>query len=360
MRIIRLILRNYRNYEHLDLNPSPYLNVLLGANGQGKTNLLESVAMLALSSSPRARRDVELIGSADPAAKIQAEVESGGRTHELVISIQRRGEGARRSIEVDGRPRRALDLPGIFRVTLFWPDDLNMIKSGPEYRRRFLNQMLVQIQPGYAANLAAYSRALEQRNRLLKQIGSAGHPDLSLDVWDDQLAPLGDAIVAARRRALTSLAELAARVHGAISGEVMTLEYVGPGGPMADCLRRSRRQDLRRGLTSEGPHRDDVLVTIQGRDARAYSSQGQQRTAAISIKLAEAEWVEASSGEPPVLLLDDLLSELDGSRRRALLERLGRPGQVIITSVEADAFTAFNAARSVVRRIEAGRILDDG
>ena len=357
MHLIWLELRNYRNYGHLDLEPGPRLNLFLGANGQGKTNLLESVAMLALSSSPRARRDAELVGPLAPEARIAAVVESGSRRAEIRISIVLDGERARRRIEVDGRPRRAVDLPGLFRVALFWPDDLNLVKSGPEHRRRLLNQMLVQVEAGYARALAGYARILEQRNSLLKQVWSGEQPPSALEVWDLELAKLGGEIADARGRAVAALREGAAAAHGVISGgEVLELEYQGPPADLLSAVENSRAEDLRRGSTSVGPHRDDILIRLAGREARGFASQGQQRTAVVSVKLAEAELVAGMTGERPVLLLDDVLSELDGDRRRALLESLGEPGQVVITSVEAEPFPAAVIGGSVVRCIEAGRV----
>jgi DNA replication and repair protein RecF len=357
VRLTSLQLRNYRNYSRLDLEPGSQLNVFLGANGQGKTNLLESVALLALSTSPRARRDSELVGPLAPEARIGALVETGERRAEIRISIRVEGERARRRIEVDGQARRAVDLPGLFRVTLFWPDDLNLVKSGPEHRRRLLNEMLVQVQAGYARALSRYARVVEQRNSLLKQVAMGEQPPGALEVWDLELARLGAELVEARRRAVEALGVTASAGHRAISGgEELELRYAGPPDDLLEALQRSRAEDLRRGSTSVGPHRDDVVIQLNGRDARAFASQGQQRTAVVSIKLAEAAVVAQMTGERPVLLLDDVLSELDAGRRGSLLEQLGEPGQVIITSVEADPFPEAVIGRSVVRCIERGMV----
>jgi len=356
VRLVSLELRNYRNYARLDIEPGERLNVFLGANGQGKTNLLESIALLALSTSPRTRRDLELVGPLAPETRVTATVEGEGRRSEIRFSVRADGAGrSRRTIEVDGLPRRAVDLPGLFRVTLFWPDDLNLVKSGPEHRRRLLNEMLVQVRPGYARALARYTRVLEQRNSLLKQVALGDQPPSALDVWDSELARLGAELVAGRRTAVEALAGVTAGGHAAISGgERLELAYAGPPADLAAALEAARRDDVRRGSTGVGPHRDDVVITLDGRDARAFASQGQQRTAVISIKLAEAAVVAEMTGERPVLLLDDVLSELDAGRRGALLERLGEPGQVVITSVEADPFPATVIGASVVRCIEQG------
>jgi len=335
----------------------PGVNVFLGANGQGKTNLLESVAMLALSASPRARREVELVGPVAAASRIEAEVESSGRRMELVIALNVEGERARRTIEVDGARRRAVDLPGHFRVTLFWPDDLGLVKAGPDQRRRFLNQLLVQVQPGYARALSGLRRILEQRNSLLKRIvaGEAGADEL--EVWNVELVRVGTEVVDARANAVNELAPEAARCHAEIGGgERLQIEYLGPPEDMAAAVHNSLAEDLRRGTTSIGPHRDDLRLLLGGQDARGYGSQGQQRTAVVSLKLAEAELVARRTGERPVLLLDDVLSELDLERRGALLRQVGGGGQVVITSVDVGPFPPDLIAKASIWSVEAGQV----
>src|SRR6476646_10069112 len=210
MRLSRLRLHNHRNYSQLDLSPGPGVNVFIGPNGQGKTNLLEAVAMLALSSSPRARRESELVGPGGPGSRIEAEIESAGLTRELAITLVMEGERARRTIEVDGARRRAFDLPGHFRVVLFWPDDLGLVKGGPDLRRRFLNQMLVQVEPGYARAIAGLRRVLEQRNSLLKRIASGEGGEDMLHAWDQELVQVGGEIARARSRAVAEMAPEAA------------------------------------------------------------------------------------------------------------------------------------------------------
>ncbi len=357
MRLRRLRLRNHRNYSELDITPGPDVNVFIGANGQGKTNLLEAVAMLALSSSPRARRELELVGPVGPGSRIEAEIEAGSLRREISIALDVEGERARRTIEVDGARRRAFDLPGTFRVVLFWPDDLGLIKSGPEIRRRFLNQMLVQVEPGYARTIARLRRVLEQRNSLLKRIAAGEGGEDTLEVWNQELVQVSMEIAAARSRAVRELAPVAARAHAGIAGgEGLQVDYVGPPENLAEAVNNSLSEDLRRGSTSVGPHHDDLRVLLDGHEARAYGSQGQQRTAVVGLKLAEAELVERRAGERPVLLLDDVLSELDGERRAALLGQVAQGGQVIVTSVEAGPFPADLIARSMVWTVSDGRI----
>src|SRR5213080_4640392 len=250
MRLSRLRLHNHRNYAQLDLSPGPGVNVFIGPNGQGKTNLLEAVAMLALSSSPRARREVELVGPVGPASRIEAEVETGGSRRELAITLDVEGGragratplvggggGGGRTIEVDGARRRAVDLPGNFRVTLFWPDDLGLVKAGPELRRRFLNQMLVQVEPGYARALAGLRRVLEQRNSLLKRIAAGEGGEDMLDAWDEELVRVGGEIVGARAKATSALEPEAARCHGQIAaGERLEIAYEGPPENLAEAV----------------------------------------------------------------------------------------------------------------------------
>ena len=352
-----LRLRNHRNYAQLDLIPGPGVNVFIGANGQGKTNLLEAVVMLALSTSPRSRRELELIGPVAPMSRIEADVETAGIRAELAITLTLEGDRARRVIEVDGVRRRAFDLPGRFRVTLFWPDDLGLVKAGPELRRRFLNQMLVQIQPGYARALAGLKRVLEQRNSLLKQIAAGDQSGDVLEPWNLELIRLGGEVVAARSAAVLEMEPDAAAYHAEIAGgERLEIRYQGPPENLAEAVHNSLADDLRRGSTSIGPHHDDLRLLLGGQDARAYGSQGQQRTAVVSMKLAEAALVARRTGERPVLLLDDVLSELDGERRAALLRQVAGEGQVIITSVEAGPFPPELIANSMVWTVSQGRI----
>jgi DNA replication and repair protein RecF len=357
LQLRHLELRNHRNYEHQELDPGPGVNIFLGSNGQGKTNLLEAVAMLALSSSPRARREIELVGPLAGESRIKAAVDSGGRRIEVAISLLVDGDRARRTIEVDGVRRRAVDLPGHFRVALFWPEDLALVKSGPEQRRRFLNHMLVQVEPGYAQALSGLKRVLDQRNHLLKRIAAGDESRASLDVWDDELIKFSRTVVGARARAVIDLAPEVTRIHAEVAdGESLEIGYEGPPEDLAEALRQSLPEDLRRGTTSVGPHHDELHIWLGGRPARAFASQGQQRTAVVSLKLAEAGLMEKRTGERPVLLLDDVLSELDSPRRVALLEQVEGRGQVIITAVESEMFPGPLIAGAKVWTVTAGRI----
>jgi DNA replication and repair protein RecF len=253
--------------------------------------------------------------------------------------------------------RRAFDLPGNFRVTLFWPDDLGLVKGGPELRRRFLNQMLVQVEPGYARALAGLRRVLEQRNSLLKHIAAGEGGEDMLEAWNLELVQIGTEVAAARARAVRELEPDAARCHAEIAaGERLQIDYVGPPENLAEAVNNSLAEDLKRGTTSVGPHRDDVRVILDGQDARSFASQGQQRTAVVSLKLAEAALIERRTNERPVLLLDDVLSELDSDRRAALLREVASGGQVIVTSVEAGPFPPDLLANAMVWTVTEGKI----
>jgi DNA replication and repair protein RecF len=313
--------------------------------------------MLALSSSPRARREHELVGPVGAGSRVEASIAAGQTARELSISLDLEGERTRRTIEVDGVRRRAFDLPGHFRVVLFWPDDLGLVKGGPELRRRFLNQMLVQVEAGYARALAGLRRVLEQRNSLLKRIaGGEGGEDM-LEAWNEELVRVATEIAEARARAVRRLEPEAARCHAEIAGgERLEIAYEGPPENLAEAVYNSLAEDLRRGSTSVGPHRDDLRIRLDGHDARSFASQGQQRTAVVSLKLAEAALIEGRTGERPVLLLDDVLSELDGERRAALLQEVSGGGQVIVTSVEAGPFPPDLIARAMVWTVSEGRI----
>ncbi|MGH7881708.1 MAG: DNA replication/repair protein RecF [Candidatus Dormibacteraceae bacterium] len=363
MRLISLSLRNYRNYGRLDFEPNSSLTLCLGLNGQGKTNLLESVSLLALSSSPRTRRESELIGPMGSIAVIRAEIDSGNRRREISISIQfsqeanRNGYKIRKLIEVDGQKCRAVDLPGIFRVSLFWPDDLNLAKSGPEHRRRLLNQILVQIKPGYATTLSRYKRVVEQRNSLLKQIWMRERSVGDLEVWNIEMVKLGGDIVQARSELVADISTKAAAAHSEISGgENLEIDYLGPGDDLDSALAASLDEDLRRGSCSVGPHRDDLRIQINGRDARSFASQGQQRTAVIGIKLGEFAVLYEKTSEPPMLLLDDVLSELDLKRRSALFRYISASGQVLVTATDTDFFPESMIKNSKVYNVYSGEL----
>lgn len=329
MLINRLKLNDYRNYETLDFNPAPGLNVIAGENAQGKTNALEAVFLCAFGKSHRANtRDAALIRRGMPGGYVGITLQNTVGTH--TIEIKLRADEARKTL-VDGQPiKRMGELMGTLNAVLFSPEDLCLVKGTPQDRRRFMDMELSQMYPTYFYKLQQYNHALKQRNALLKESPLAVRPGM-LAMWDEQLATLGESIVDARCKFLDELSTLAYDLHRQISGnrERLNISYdpnvdiessVSVRETLLDSLSQSAQEDLRRGFTTVGPHRDDIAIKLEEIDLRVYGSQGQQRTAALSLRLSEIALLREVKGEPPVLLLDDVLSELDENRQRMLLE----------------------------------------
>ncbi len=322
MTVKRLAVENFRPYEKAELCPAPGVTLLYGGNAQGKTALIEALYLCCTGRSHRTNRDLELIRTGQMFTRVTVEAERRDGRHDVEILLR---PGEKKRLMIGGSvATRSGDLMGHVTGVLFSPEDLRMVKDGPAERRRFVDMELSQMRPSYYAALQRYNRALLQRGTLLKT------GDLScLDAWDEQLAKTGAEIMRARVGFVEKLAEIARGVHKSISGgERLEIEY-RPGAkvePNAEALLRllqeSRSQDLRRMTTSVGPHRDDLAFMIADSDARAYGSQGQQRTLALALKLSELEVMRMETGEYPVLMLDDVMSELDPDRRRLLLERL--------------------------------------
>ena len=329
MRIQRLKLHDYRNYHSLCFEPGPGVNVIAGANAQGKTNAVEAIFLCALLRSHRTPRDAELIREGQPGGYAGALVQSQSGTHEIEIKLR---AGERKRMVYDGAPAaRSVEMMGRLNVVMFSPEDLALVKGGPEQRRRFMDMELCQLYPAYFSALQQYGRALKQRNALLKDGGGP------LFMWDEQLALCGGVIMRRRAELMQRVQRLALNAALAMTGgeESLRVEYrpfmeMPENGNtsleerLREALSASAREDLRRGFTTVGPHRDDISLHLLGRDVRVYGSQGQQRTAALCVKLSELTLMEELLGEPPVLLLDDALSELDGVRGRLLLESMRR------------------------------------
>ena len=366
MRIDRLELEGFRNYAREAVGFDPRCNVVCGENAQGKTNLLEAVAYLSRGKSPRARTDREMIGFQEDSARLLARVGSREREFRVQADLYR---GRRRKITVNQVPIKTnAALGDVYHTVLFQPEDLYLIREGAAARRRFLDTALCQLRPRYAAALAGYERAREQKTRILRDFGE--RPDLlsALPEFNEQMIRLGAALIQYRHSFCLRLAEYAAVHHRECSGgrERLELQYQtvssieDPGaeiGALADSLRRhmeSRREaELASRLCLSGPHKDDLLVAIDGREAKTYSSQGQTRTAALALKLAEREIYKSAAGEYPVLLLDDVLSELDPKRQEFVLNRIAG-GQVFITCCEEDRLPNLLGGR--VFHVEQGRI----
>ena len=317
-------LTNYRNYESLGVAFSPGTNLLFGDNGQGKTNLLEAIYLCATTASHRGKKEKELIAFNKEEAHIRLLVEKRGVESRLDFHISRE-KGKSAALEGVPLPRIAAIL-GQLHVVFFSPEDLQIIKRDPEERRRFLNLEMCQLSPAYTADLMEYKKLLQNRNALLKDIREKGSERSLLNIYDEKLAEAGESLMKARAEFLKELEEIIRPIHYALSGgkEELSLRYQrgAPEGQMAEKLFLSRDRDLALGSTSLGPHRDEIGFFINERGLKQFGSQGQQRTAALALKLGEIEMVRRKIGESPVLLLDDVLSELDSGRQEKLLSSL--------------------------------------
>ncbi len=346
MHLATLELRAFRNYDALTIAFSPGLNVLYGDNAQGKTNLLEAIHFLATGRSHRTSRDLDMVKEGEEELLARASVVRRTGTIDLELRL---GAATRKQLKINGiAEKKIAKLVGSLAVVLFSPDDLQLLKGPPAGRRRFLDLELSQISQTYLHHLMAYNRLLQQRNSLLKQ------PALDqglLAVYDQQLVETGAQLVVRRAEAVRRLSPIASRYHRMLSEgrEDLVLEYQSQGlgeDGAADLesvrrrlereLARVRGEELRRQVTLVGPHRDDVGFWIAGRDARLYASQGQQRTAVLALKLAELDFMTAEIGEAPLLLLDDVASELDPHRRHYLLSAVREGVQSFITCTDLE------------------------
>jgi DNA replication and repair protein RecF len=348
--------------------------VFFGGNAQGKTNLLEAVALSALTRSPRTQQAAELVRFGQPAARVTCAVQTDTGPKELEVRINVSpdvtGSRASRRFTVNGIARRSSDMIGSLRVVLFWPDDLQLVKGPGEGRRRFLNTLLSQIDPGHARELNRYSHLLEQRNALLRAIREGRQPVDGLEVWTIALAESGAAIMVERQRRLLELQPIAAGFHRELSDdrERLELRYRPAGARIGEAplelvseqlkaaMRDARDEEIGRGQTAVGPQRDDVEVWLDDHEARLYASQGQQRSAVLSLKLAELHYLAEVTGEQPVLLLDDVMSELDPARRERLLAALEPGPQALITAADLNDLPKSILERAALFRVEEGAI----
>lgn len=332
-------LKNFRNYKQLQIDFDQATNILFGDNAQGKTNILESAYVSATTKSHKGSRDKEMIRFGEEEAHIRTVVCKKEQDFQIDIHLKKnRAKG----IAINQLPiKKASDLFGILNIVFFSPEDLNIIKDGPAERRRFLDLELCQLDKIYLSDLTAYNKVLKQRNSLLKDM--IYHPDLkdTLPIWDEQLVEYGKRIIRRRQSFIEELYEIVQEIHGNLSGkrELLTLKYEPNVESIffQDELFRASERDRKLCQTSVGPHRDDISFMLGDIDIRKFGSQGQQRTAALSLKLSEIELVKKSIGDTPVLLLDDVLSELDSNRQNYLLNSI-HDIQTIITCTGLDEF----------------------
>lgn len=344
MYIKQLEFTNYRNLQDGCLHPSESINVICGSNAQGKTNLIECIWLFTGGRSFRGAKEKELIAFGKEFSRIKLAFFSEGRDQTLELLIEK----GRRKAVLNGVPRSYLsEIVGKFGAVVFSPDHLTLVKSGPEERRAFIDGAICQIQPMYASLLSRYKKILNERNTLLKSIPY--HPQLSetLPVWNESLAACGAKITKERAVYIQALSVSAVRFYDGISKgkEKLTVAYkmnckADTGSDESEIyaktlerLNSKQQEDISCGYTTSGVHRDDLIIRINDRDARNFGSQGQQRSAVLSLKLAEAAMIEQNKGEAPVVLLDDVLSELDTSRQQYLLTKLSGM-QVFITCCE--------------------------
>ena len=359
MLIKKLFLQNFRNYEREEFTFSDGLNVLFGKNGQGKTNCAEAVFYLCTGASLRIRHDKQLIRMGENCALVSAEAENRyGR-----VNISAEIFDTKRNLTVNGSAiRKNADLLGHVNSVFFSPGELRLIQDGPDERRRFMNISISQTSPAYYTALIRYNKILDQRNALLKDRDGAMVLE-TLPIWDEQLCKYAATVVKKRVEFLEKLAPYAKEMHAYLTDGVEELvlrpekKYEGDESEIAQTLARrlanNYEKDMRLGYTTVGPHRDDIEVLINGVDAKSYASQGQQRTAALSLKLAEVQIFKEISGEYPVLILDDVMSELDLPRRKKLLQRV-HGMQTLLTCTHAER-VLYGAECNKIR-IENGKI----
>lgn len=372
MQITELTLRSYRSYETLHLAFDPGVQIFLGANAQGKTNIIEALYYAAFGRSHRTSSDAELIRVGADGAYIGLSFRRHDVPGELSFTFAR---GARRRITYAGESLRQRDLVGLLPMVLFSPEDLFLVKGAPALRRRYLDAELSQASPAYYGELLRYTRILKQRNAVLKDIRERLAAPDDLPPWDAQLARSAAYIVTRRIAAVAQLGALSARVQAVLAaGEELALAYEIAGAGVEDfaeddmteslhvwynkMLCEGRARDIARAATGVGPHLDDLVLRVGGMSLRSYGSQGQQRTGALALKLAELFYLQENIGEAPILLLDDVMSELDADRRRALLDFIRHEHiQTFITATDAAYFPA--ERMGTYRYVEAGTVRDE-
>lgn len=344
MFIKSLQLKNFRNYDAASVTFGQGINVLSGENASGKTNLLEAIYLLGLGKSPRTSREKELISFNAERAYIKAEIAKKYRTHIIEIVIENKGA---KKIKIDNLPvKRLSELIGIVNVVYFSPDEMRFVKAGPDERRRFLDISLSQQSKTYFKSLAKYNKILQQRNTLLKNENRNENLKTLLSIWDEGMAEVGANLILARKNYVKKLSTLAKDSHFELSDgkETLSLQYeCAIKGDTYDeiynnllsAFSTSVERDRALMYTSQGPHRDDIKIILNDVDARKFASQGQQRSVSLSVKIAELSLFKNETGEAPILLLDDVLSELDVARREKLIELANRT-QTVITCTEFD------------------------
>lgn len=368
MRIERLVVENWRNYQSCDLVFNPGLNILVGRNAQGKTNLLESIHFLSTGRSHRTSNQSDLIRWGSVGFFLHAIVQKRNVSAVIDFSLSK---SSQRVLKINGILENKMSaLLGVVNSVVFDPDDLQLLKGAPALRRRFLDVEISQVSQRYLFALQQYNRVLRQRNLALKLFSNKGQTE-SIDIWDDQLIGFGARIMGMRMQALSILETHATKNLLDISqgSEQLRLQYHPFGRSLTisfqedtirqqfwEILKREKSQEYLRRQSLVGPHRDDFDCLVNGVNVRSFGSQGQQRSSVLALKLAELEYMRDMTGDYPVLLLDDVLSELDEVRRHALLSRVDRGVQTFITGTEAGLFTGLQDKSALIGEIENGKL----
>lgn len=336
-------LNHFRNYDNLELKFDKGTNLFYGDNAQGKTNILESVYLCGTTRSHKGSKDREIIHFGEEESHICMRIKKGEIPYRIDMHLKK---NKTKGIAINGVPvRKASELIGLGNFVFFSPEDLNIIKNGPSERRRFLDMELCQLDRIYLYHLSNYNKVLIQRNKLLKDFDFYPESEPMLDILDEQLVQYGSVLIKMRGNFTEGLNHILFNIHSNLSGkkEKLVLNYENDTeiNDFEHKLKVNREKDIRTRITNQGPHRDDLCFLVDGIDIRKYGSQGQQRTAALSLKLAEIEIVKKNVKDTPVLLLDDVLSELDSSRQRYLLESI-HDIQTMITCTGIDDFVDYN------------------
>ena len=362
MYINEIELKDFRNYKDIKVSFSRDMNIFIGENAQGKTNLLEGIYFNGLGKSFKSYRDKDVIRFGEEFCRIKTDVFYDEEEHLIEIVISRDGKKA---IKVDGiKKSRTSDLLGGIKIIVFSPEDLKIVKDEPSVRRNFIDREICQIRPGYVNEINTYKRVLQQRNAYLKE---ESIEDDVMDIWDEKMVMSGSRIIRMRREFIEKLSVISGDIHRSISGgrEELEIEYHtdidSPGNEeevFSNILRRERNRDRAYRMTGKGPHRDDIIISADGRELKKFGSQGQQRTAALALKLSEIKIVEEECGEKPVLLLDDVLSELDRERQRYLINNLGE-NQMFITTTDLIGSVERSLPDGRIFRIRNGEIEEE-
>ena len=334
MWIKKIKINNFRNYKNQEINLEKNINIFYGENAQGKTNIIEAIFLSSMGKSFRAKKDKEMIMLGEENSNIELEYEKTDRDGKIKIEL-----GNKKIVYINGiKIKKLSELLGKINVVIFTPDDINILKGGPQNRRRFLDIMISQLRPNYMYNLNLYLKTLEQRNNYLRQIKEENKNENMLDIWDEELANYAINIYNYRKEFIEKIKNKIKKTHGEITNnkEEIKIEYLSEcisKEKYLDLLKQRRKLDIIKGYTTKGIHRDDFIIYINDKELSTYGSQGQHRTAILSLKLAELNIVKDEIGESPILLLDDFMSELDEKRRKNFLEKI-EDVQVIITCTE--------------------------